>query len=151
MESVLLSTLSDSAVAFGTDVRSMNKKQNRTKLADRLIKLYTTDCPKVSDLGGLGVQVRQTVAGTSRSTTYSFSDSAPSGSPIGRSTVEREREARNATRRDQLFERRATFQRETLLALQEAASDLGRATGRISHLDTMAVRTTGKTQLLPED
>lgn len=68
-----------------------------------------------------------------------------------RRTVAREREAREATRRDQLFERRVTFQRETLLALQEAAADLGRATGRVSHLDTMAVRTTGRTQLLPDD
>ena len=68
-----------------------------------------------------------------------------------RRAVEREREGRDATRRDQLFERRATFQRETLLALQEAAAELGRATGRICHLDTMAIRNTGKTQLLPDD
>jgi hypothetical protein len=68
-----------------------------------------------------------------------------------RRTVEREREAREATRREQLFERRCTFQRETLLALQDAAAALGRATGRVSHLDTMAVRTTGKTQRLPDD
>jgi hypothetical protein len=68
-----------------------------------------------------------------------------------RRTTERERVARQAVRQDQLFERRVTFQRETLLALQEAAAELGRATGRISHLDTMAVHSTGKTQLLPDD
>jgi hypothetical protein len=68
-----------------------------------------------------------------------------------RRAVQREREAREATRQDQLFERRATFQRETLLALQEAAMKLGRATGAIHHKDIMALRTTGKQQLLPAD
>jgi hypothetical protein len=68
-----------------------------------------------------------------------------------RRIVERDREAREATRREQLFERRATFQRETLLALQQAAAELGRATGRIGHLDTMAIRATGRTQRLPDD
>src|SRR5579864_8701061 len=66
-------------------------------------------------------------------------------------SVKRERDAREAIRRDQLFERRATFQRETLLALQDAVNDLGRATGRVCHLDAMAIHTTGKRQLLPDD
>jgi hypothetical protein len=68
-----------------------------------------------------------------------------------RRTVAREREVRNATRHDQLFERRTTFQRETLLVLQEVMMDLGRATAHVNHLDAMAIRNTGKRQRLPED
>jgi hypothetical protein len=45
-----------------------------------------------------------------------------------RRTREREREAREALRRDQLEERRTTFQRHNLLDLQEAVNDLARAT-----------------------
>src|SRR5687768_4612193 len=41
---------------------------------------------------------------------------------------EREREARDAARRDQLFERRTSFQRQTLLDLQEAIMRLTRTT-----------------------
>jgi hypothetical protein len=42
---------------------------------------------------------------------------------------ERERAARLETRRDQLSEQRRSFQRQTLLDLQEAIQDLARATG----------------------
>jgi hypothetical protein len=68
-----------------------------------------------------------------------------------RRTIKRERDARDATNRRELFERRTTFQRETLLALQEATMQLGRATGAINHLDAMSFRNTGKRQLLPDD
>jgi hypothetical protein len=70
-----------------------------------------------------------------------------------RRSVERERDAREATRRDRLFERRSTFQRDTLLALQEATMRLARATGAIHHQDTMSFRSTGiwQRQLLPDD
>jgi hypothetical protein len=61
-------------------------------------------------------------------------------------TLQRERETRDALRRDQLAERRANFQRETLLELQEAVQDLARATGASHHHDEMAYRQTGKWQ-----
>ena len=66
-------------------------------------------------------------------------------------TVGREREAREAARRDQRSERRNQFQRETLLELQDAAFQLSRATGRICHLDKMAIQETGKKRPLPDD
>jgi hypothetical protein len=68
-------------------------------------------------------------------------------------SVEKEREARKAARQDQRFERRSTFQRETLLALQDACADLSRATGHMNFLDQMANRTeqTWHRALLPED
>jgi hypothetical protein len=70
-----------------------------------------------------------------------------------RRTAKREREAREAVRGDQLFERRTGFQRETLLALQEASMQLARSVGQIQYLDEMAHRATGQwhKQLLPED
>ena len=61
-------------------------------------------------------------------------------------TLEKDREARTATRQDKQFERRNTFQRETLLALQETSMDLARMAGQMHHLDTMAFRQTGKWQ-----
>lgn len=51
-----------------------------------------------------------------------------------RRTLQREREARKATRRAQMYERRVTFQRQTLLDLQDALNDLARAVGAI-HLE----------------
>jgi hypothetical protein len=70
-----------------------------------------------------------------------------------RRDVTRERESREATRKEQRFERRVTFQRQTLLELQEACVNLARATGASHHKDGMAFRETGKwqKQLLPED
>jgi hypothetical protein len=65
---------------------------------------------------------------------------------------ERERDARREARHDQLSDQRRNFQRETLLALQEAVQDLARATGAAHHQDEMAFRTTGhwQRQLLGE-
>lgn len=65
----------------------------------------------------------------------------------------REAEGREAERRLQLLERRANFQRETLLSLQDALMELNRATGKVQHLDVMEVRRTGqwRKQLLPAD
>ena len=67
--------------------------------------------------------------------------------------VEKEREAREAKQQDQRFERRTTFQRETLLALQDVCMDLARATGRTNHLDYMENKTekTWHKTKLPED
>lgn len=61
-------------------------------------------------------------------------------------TLQRERETRDALRRDQLAERRANFQRQTLLELQEAIQDLARATGACSAYDEKVFRETGKWQ-----
>ena len=61
-----------------------------------------------------------------------------------RRTSERERQAREAARQDQLFERRTTFQRQTLLDLQEAVMRLARSSGAMHHQDVMAFRKTGK-------
>ena len=68
-------------------------------------------------------------------------------------TTVREREAREAVRRAQLFELRANFQRETLLELQDAVMKLSRAAGRMHHIDDMEHRKTGKWggHLFPED
>jgi hypothetical protein len=63
-----------------------------------------------------------------------------------RRTSERERQAREAARQDQLFERRTAFQRQTLLDLQEAALQLVRTAGAMNHQDVMAFRKTGKWQ-----
>lgn len=70
-----------------------------------------------------------------------------------RRTSKRDREARAAARRDQRLEHRTTFQRQTLLELQETALDMSRFTGRIWHLDRMASRQSGKwqQQLVPDD
>jgi hypothetical protein len=68
-------------------------------------------------------------------------------------TTKREREARDESRRNQLFERRTSFQRQTLLDLQEACMQLARTTGAMHHLDSMAYRSSGKwhKQLFPSD
>jgi len=63
-----------------------------------------------------------------------------------KSTMERERENRIAARREQLTERRAEFQRQTLLDLQDALFDLMRTTGAMHHQDEMAYRQTGEWQ-----
>jgi hypothetical protein len=67
--------------------------------------------------------------------------------------LERDRESRRETRRDKLSEQRRNFQRETLLALQEAVFDLTRTTGAAHHQDEMAYRKTGQwqKQLLGEE
>ncbi len=66
---------------------------------------------------------------------------------------DRDREARKESKREQLSEQRRVFQRETLLALQEATFDVIRTTGAAHHQDEMAYRTTGQwqKQLLGED
>jgi hypothetical protein len=68
-------------------------------------------------------------------------------------TLQRERETRDALRRDQLAERRANFQRQTLLELQEALQDLARATGAANVQDERAFKETGRwqRQLLGEE
>jgi hypothetical protein len=53
---------------------------------------------------------------------------------------QREREARDAARREQRFERRNSFQRQTLLDLQETLHRMLRAEGQMNHLDVMATR-----------
>lgn len=58
----------------------------------------------------------------------------------------RESEARREARRDLLAEHRRTFQRETVLALQESVQDLARGVGAAQHHDEMAYRQTGKWQ-----
>jgi hypothetical protein len=69
------------------------------------------------------------------------------------STSKREREARNATRREQRFERRSSFQRQTLLDLQDAVQKLLRTTGKMHHLDSIAHRSGAEwhRQLYPDD
>jgi len=57
---------------------------------------------------------------------------------------DRERDARDSLRRAQLLERRANFQRETLIRLQDEVLKLARAAGRMNHLDEMEFRKTGK-------
>ena len=59
-------------------------------------------------------------------------------------TSEREREAREAARKVQVAERRISFQRETLLSLQEAVLEEARSAGQIGHIDEMEYRKTGK-------
>jgi hypothetical protein len=70
-----------------------------------------------------------------------------------RRNTRREREAREAVRRDKLFEQRTDFQRQTLLDLQEACMQLARSVGAIHHQDEMAFRSTKKwcKQLLSDD
>jgi hypothetical protein len=63
-----------------------------------------------------------------------------------RRDIARERDSREATRKEQRVERRVTFQRQTLLDLQEACVNLGRATGASHHKDGMAFKETGKWQ-----
>lgn len=52
----------------------------------------------------------------------------------------REREARQAAKREQRFERRASFQRQTLIDLQEAVMKAIRTSGEMHHCDVMAAR-----------
>ncbi|MEJ0047153.1 MAG: hypothetical protein WDN04_14325 [Rhodospirillales bacterium] len=70
-----------------------------------------------------------------------------------RRLTQREREAREAAQRERLLERRVEFQRETLLALQDAVMSLTRATGAANHQDEIAARDNGQwqKQLLPDD
>jgi hypothetical protein len=70
-----------------------------------------------------------------------------------RRTLEREREGRAVGRRDQLAERRNNFQRQTLLELQEAISDIARTTASMHLGDLKSVKQTGEWQkhLYPED
>lgn len=58
--------------------------------------------------------------------------------------TKREKEARLEQRLDAIQLRRVEFQRSTLLDLQTAMQKLARATGRASHEDLMAFRSTGK-------
>ncbi|WP_154722031.1 hypothetical protein [Ciceribacter sp. T2.26MG-112.2] len=70
-----------------------------------------------------------------------------------RRIARRERDARIETRRDARLLRRAEFQRETILALQEQLAKLTRATGKMHHADIMEFRKTrvwGKGQF-PDD
>ena len=70
-----------------------------------------------------------------------------------RRVVARDREVREAARHDQRVAQRITFQRETLLELQEVSMQLSRATGRANHLDEMAYRESNSwsKSLLPDD
>src|SRR5580658_7949217 len=52
----------------------------------------------------------------------------------------RERTTREEARRDKFFERRADFQRQTLLNLQDAVMELIRTAGENHHQDVMAFR-----------
>jgi hypothetical protein len=67
--------------------------------------------------------------------------------------VEKEREARKAARQDQRFQRRSAFQHETLLALQDACMDLGRATAQANSLNLAEFRSskTWHRMRLPDD
>src|SRR5260370_30539930 len=67
--------------------------------------------------------------------------------------LQRERENRKEMRRIQLAERRADFQRQTLLDLQEALQDFARAAGAAHHSDLMALKKTGTwgQELLPKE
>src|SRR5215468_1440539 len=70
-----------------------------------------------------------------------------------RRTLERDRENREAAKRDQLFERKTTFQRQTLLDLHESLMTLARTTGAMHHHDMMSYRKSNEwqTTLFPED
>lgn len=65
----------------------------------------------------------------------------------------RERERRNEERRERISIRRSDFQRETLLALQNASQKLIRNTGASLHQDIVAHRTGAKwqNQQLPDN
>lgn len=60
-----------------------------------------------------------------------------------RRIARREKEARIETRRDAQLLRKAEFQRETILELQEQIARLARATGKLHHADIMDFRKTG--------
>ncbi len=61
-------------------------------------------------------------------------------------TATRERSAAETKRREDLFQQRTIFQRQTLLDLQDALFKLGRATGSIHHEDKMALKKAGTWQ-----
>jgi hypothetical protein len=61
-----------------------------------------------------------------------------------RRTTAREREGRQAARRVQISEHRREFQREAILALQEAVQALTRSAGKIHHHDEMQYRQSGE-------
>jgi hypothetical protein len=63
-----------------------------------------------------------------------------------RRDVAKDRRTRTETRRDVIVDRRTTFQRATLLELQEAVQDLARAAGASHHQDEVAYRRTGEWQ-----
>lgn len=63
-----------------------------------------------------------------------------------RRASERERERRMDERRERSLVRRNDFQRESLLALQDASQRLLRSAGAMLHQDVVAHRTTGKWQ-----
>jgi hypothetical protein len=70
-----------------------------------------------------------------------------------RRTSKREREAREETRREKLFERREEFQRATLLELQEELVNLVRTASQMHIQDIKAYRETStwKRQLFEDD
>lgn len=70
-----------------------------------------------------------------------------------RRVTAREREARREARRDFLEQRRADFQRQTLIELQETCATLLRRTGQAHHSDEMAFKKTGEWQktFIPDD
>src|SRR5260370_41397148 len=63
-----------------------------------------------------------------------------------RRALEREREAREAERRDKEFGRRVTFQRGTTLDLQDAVMGLMRTSGGLYHKKIMALEQKGEGQ-----
>lgn len=65
----------------------------------------------------------------------------------------REREARREARKTVLEQRRADFQRQTLIELQEICATLLRKTGQAHHCDEMALKKTGEWQkaFLPDE
>src|SRR5256885_15374250 len=63
-----------------------------------------------------------------------------------RRTLEREREAREAERRDKALEPRATFQPATLLEIQDGLIDLKRTSRAHHHQDINALNRTGAKQ-----
>jgi hypothetical protein len=70
-----------------------------------------------------------------------------------RRILSREREARDAAKRERIAERNENFQRDNLLNLQESLYRLMRGAGAAHHRDMMAYKRTGawERQLLPPD
>jgi hypothetical protein len=69
-----------------------------------------------------------------------------SGWASDRRTAKREGDSRADERKDRRTARRNEFQRETLLAVQDAAMRLARCTGAANHQDVMAFRKSGEWQ-----
>jgi len=61
-----------------------------------------------------------------------------------RRILKREREAREATKRETRLERRTSFQRQTLLELQDALLELARTEAEMNLFDMRAYRETGE-------